>query len=175
MREWGEQLEQRQRELEQELEIYPAQPIIVGGALIIPIGLLKGRQDSSHLKDRRVTENVAMQAVMQAERELGNQPEDVSKHNEGYDIRSHDENGEFRFIEVKGRRAGAETVTLTHNELMTALNCGEKHILALVEVEGTSAHAPHYLRGYPFREPGPSEHSVNFKLKDLMKKSKPPS
>ena len=175
LREWGEQLEQRQRELEQELEIYPAQPIIVGGALIIPIGLLEGRPDNSHLKDRRVTENVAMQAVMQAERELGNQPEDVSKHNEGYDIKSRDGNGGFRFIEVKGRRAGAETVTLTRNELITALNCGEKHILALVEVEGTSAHLPHYLRGYPFREPGPLEHSVNFKLKDLMKKSKPPS
>ena len=175
LREWGEQLEQRQRELEQELEIYPAQPIIVGGALIIPIGLLEGRQDSSHLKDRRVTENIAMQAVMQAERELGNQPEDVSKRNLGYDIRSRDESGELRFIEVKGRRAGAETVTLTRNELMTALNCDEKHTLALVEVDGTRACSPCYLRGYPFREPGPLEHSVNFKLRDLLEKSEAPS
>ena len=163
-------------QLKQKRQISVAKPFAAGAALIIPIGLLEGRQDNSHLKDRRVTEHIAMQAVMQAERGLGNQPEDVSKRNLGYDIRSRDESGELRFIEVKGRRAGAETVTLTRNELMTALNCGEKHILAVVEVAGTSTHVPpHYLRGYPFREPGPSEYSVNFKLRDLLEKSEVPS
>ena len=162
-------------QLEQKRQISVAKPFAAGAALIIPIGLLEGRQDNSHLKDRRVTENIAMQAVMQTERELGNQPEDVSKRNLGYDIRSRDESGELRFIEVKGRRAGAETVTLTRNELMTALNCDEKHTLALVEVDGTRACSPCYLRGYPFREPGPSEHSVNFKLRDLLEKSEAPS
>ncbi|KAB8314192.1 DUF3883 domain-containing protein [Tolypothrix campylonemoides VB511288] len=37
-------------------------------------------------------------------------------------------------MEVKGRIAGAETVTVTKNEIITALNKPENFILALVEV-----------------------------------------
>jgi hypothetical protein len=37
-------------------------------------------------------------------------------------------------VEVKGRRAGADTVTVTRNEILTAINSPEQYILAIVEV-----------------------------------------
>ena len=40
----------------------------------------------------------------------------------------------MRFIEVKGRVAGATSVTITKNEILTALNKPDDYILALVEV-----------------------------------------
>jgi len=61
--------------------------------------------------------------LLEAEIALNNHPRDVSAQNLGYDIESRDgQSGRLRFIEVKGRRAGAETVTLTYNELYRALN-----------------------------------------------------
>ncbi len=175
LKEAEKQLERRRQELEWERQISATQPIVKGGALIIPIGLLLGEQNAPQLQDRLVTEKIAMRAVMQAETTLGNQPEDMSKRNLGYDIESRNGNGELRFIEVKGRRAGAETVTLTRNELMTALNCGEKYIMALVEVEGETARQPHYLRGYAFHEPNFTVSSFDFKLKELLAQSEAPN
>ena len=68
------------------------------------------------LLDTRITEAIAMQAVMQAETELGNHPRDVSKDNLGYDIESLDpRTGRLRFIEVKGGRGRAVTVTRTRS------------------------------------------------------------
>ena len=76
-----------------------------------------------------------MRAVMEAEIALGNDPTDVSADNLGYDIESHDpREGRLRFIEVKGRRAGATTVTMTRNEILKALNVPERYILAIVQV-----------------------------------------
>jgi hypothetical protein len=113
----AERLKQRKTQLAQERQISAAPPIVVGGALIIPIGLLLGEKTPPEILDRRITEQIAMRAVMEAEIALGNHPRDVSAQNLGYDIESRDEQtGRLRFIEVKGRRAGAETVTLTYNE-----------------------------------------------------------
>nr|RNJ67641.1 MAG: DUF3883 domain-containing protein [Leptolyngbya sp. IPPAS B-1204] len=42
--------------------------------------------------------------------------------------------GQLRFIEVKGRIEGAETVTVTKNEILAALNKPDNFILALVQV-----------------------------------------
>ncbi|GAB1422306.1 helicase-related protein [Anaerolineales bacterium] len=173
----AERLKQRKLQLAQERQIGAAPPIVVGGALIIPMGLLLGEKAPQAIMDRRITEQIAMRAVMEAEIALGNHPRDVSAQNVGYDIESRDGNdGRLRFIEVKGRRAGADTVTLTYNELHRALNSPEQFILALVEVDAThrsnaSARPPRYLRDYPFREPDPSAFSVNFDLQELLTRS----
>ena len=64
----------------------------------------------------------AMNAVTAAEKKLGYEPKDVSSLKCGYDIESRiPETGALRFIEVKGRIEGAETVTVTKNEIITAL------------------------------------------------------
>jgi hypothetical protein len=116
-----------------------------------------------------------MHAVWGAEIALGNDPRDVSVHNVGYDIESRDaESGRLRFIEVKGRRVGADIVTLTYNELHRALNSPEQFILALVEVEDGAAYPPRYVRNYPFSEPDPMAASVNFRLQHLLELSEEP-
>ncbi|MYE70132.1 MAG: DUF3883 domain-containing protein, partial [Gemmatimonadetes bacterium] len=81
------------------------------------------------------------------ERSLGNEPKDISKENRLFDIESsYPDSGRRRCIEVKGRRADARAVTITRNEMVTALNAAESYILALVLVDGGSAAAPIYLR-----------------------------
>ena len=172
----SERLKQRKAQLEQERQISASPPIIIGGALVIPIGLLLGEKTPKEILDWRITEQLAMQAVTAAEIALGNHPHDVSAQNVGYDIESRDgKTGRLRFIEVKGRRAGAETVTLTYNELYRALNTAEQFILALVEVEQATAYAPRYVRNYTFREPDPLASSVNFDLHVLLSISQEPT
>ncbi len=171
----AERLKQRKAQLAQERQISAAPPLVVGGALIIPAGLIY-QAPTQELLDKRITEQIAMRAVMEAEIALGNHPRDVSSQNLGYDIESRDgQAGRLRFIEVKGRRAGAETVTLTYNELYRALNSPEGFILALVEVEANAARQLRYVRNYPFREPDPLAASVNFNLRDLLSMSEEPN
>ena len=77
-----------------------------------------------------------MNAVMSAENDLRNKPEDISSQKVGYDILSYDPNtNKHGLIEVKGRSKGAETVTVTRNEIITALNKPDDYILAIVSVE----------------------------------------
>jgi superfamily II DNA or RNA helicase len=134
-------LERRMDELAKEKRLSPVPPLVVGGALVVPMGLLQrlqGKRDekaSLFAKETKRVEQAAMDAVMAAERQLGYEPRDVSKDKLGYDIESRIAgSGRLRFIEVKGRIAGAETVTVTKNEIITALNQPEAFILALVQV-----------------------------------------
>ncbi len=185
--ELARRLERRMEELERELELIPAPPNVIGAALVIPAGLLEQMGDhttspgypptfAASPEARRRVENLAMQAVIMAERRLGNDPRDVSKQNLGYDVESKDkETGRLRMIEVKGRVKGATTVTITRNEITKALNVPENFILALVEVDGERASEPRYVRRPFDREPGFTEVSANHDLKKLLDLSKPPS
>ena len=51
----------------------------------------------------------------------------------------------LRFIEVKGRQAGSSTVTVTHNEMITAANKPDDTYLAVVEVDGNKRRVTYYL------------------------------
>ena len=85
---------------------------------------------------------------MALERQLGNIPEDVSARKVGYDITSYDpDTRSYRFIEVKGRADGTDTVTITRQEIITSLHEPEKFILAVVEVSDGFASRPRYVRG----------------------------
>ena len=134
-------LARRIDELRQERRLSPLPPVVVGGALIVPMGLLQKLQGTSESKPQmfaRETERVEMlpmNVVMAAEKKLGHEPKDVSSLKCGYDIESRiPETGALRFIEVKGRIEGSETVTVTKNEIITALNKPDNYILAVVEV-----------------------------------------
>jgi hypothetical protein len=116
-------------------------PVVIGGALVVPIGLLQrlqGKRESTtstFAKETKRVELAAMETVMAAERALGYEPRDVSDRKCGYDIESVvPGTGQLRFIEVKGRIEGAETVTVTKNEILAALNKPDNFILALVQV-----------------------------------------
>ena len=66
---------------------------------------------------------------------MGFEPRDVSAENRGYDIESYgDDPHRTRHIEVQGRRADAETVTMTNNEIRTACNEPDKYILAIARI-----------------------------------------
>ncbi|MBU0511145.1 MAG: DUF3883 domain-containing protein, partial [Chloroflexi bacterium] len=117
----------------------------------------------------------AMQAAMQAETELGNHPRDVSREKIGYDIESFDpQTGRLRFIEVKGRKVGADTVTVYHTEILNGLNAEEQFILALVEIENGKPAEPRYVSNPFLREPDPGAVSVNYNLKELLARSTEP-
>jgi hypothetical protein len=88
-------------------------------------------------------ELAAMKAVMDVETSLGYIPRDVSAAKAGYDIESsipqdkRDAGATLRFIEVKGRVAGADTVTVSKNEILTAFNKPDEYILAIVAVQSS--------------------------------------
>ncbi|MEG5050696.1 MULTISPECIES: helicase-related protein [unclassified Microcoleus] len=137
--------EKRLAELEQERNISAKSPVVLGGALIVPVALiqhLKGetQQTSGNFaQEKQQVEKLAMEAVMAAERKLGFQPRDVSADKCGYDIESRiPGTNRLRFIEVKGRIRGASTVTVTRNEIIAALNKPDSYILALVEVSDSA-------------------------------------
>lgn len=72
--------------------------------------------------------------MLAAERALGRVPQEMAHNHPGWDIRSVAADGQVIRIEVKGRIAGAEDFTITHNEVLTAKNIGDDYRLALVEV-----------------------------------------
>ncbi len=165
-------MQKRLAELEKEKQISARPPVIVGGALVIPAGLLdrlKGKPEPNLFRqgDRRSVELAGMHAVESIERGLGYLPTDVSKENRGYDILSRiPESSELRFLEVKGRRAGSSTVTVTRNEILTALNLPEGYILALVEVDGSRTTTT-YIQN-PFHDrPEWTVNSINYEIRDL--------
>ena len=165
-------LEQRKQELAQERQISALPPVVIGGAIVIPAGALLNKNLDTTPDTRKITEAIAMQAVIHAETTLGNYPRDVSHDNLGYDIESLDpQTRHLRFIEVKGRHDGADTVTVTHNEIMCALNSPDQFILALVTITDGQAAPPRYVRRPFNQEPDSTVASVNFRLKKLLTNS----
>ena len=138
-------LRARLESLELEKQIAALPPAAIGGALVVPAGLLarlRGQRRSApglFARETKRVEEGAMAAVMTAERALGRYPQDVHTENRGYDIESlisgpRADDDRLLFIEVKGRIAGAETVTISKNEILTYFNKPEDWLLALVEV-----------------------------------------
>ena len=174
-------LEKRLAELQQERQLSAMPPVVIGGALVVPeamVATVNGDTATTAGAQARETarvEQAAMAAVMEAERQLGYQPRDVSADNCGYDIESKvPGTGQLRFIEVKGRAAGADTLTVTRNEILTALNKPDDFILAIVEVDGDSA-IPRYVRRPFQKEPDFAAASVNYRLPELMTRAQAPT
>ncbi|MEQ8168225.1 MAG: helicase-related protein [Candidatus Eremiobacterota bacterium] len=163
-------LMKRQEDLQQERKLSPLPPVIIGGALIVPKGILrKDSEPALFAINTKEIEEIAMRAVMKKEMELGFIPRDVSKDKCGYDIESSiPGSGKLRFIEVKGRVKDAKTVTITKNEILTALNKPEDYFLTIVEVEDGRG-IPVYIKP-PFKqEPDFGVTSINYNIAELMK------
>ena len=176
-------LKKRMNELETEKQITTLPPVIVGGSVIIPMGLLSKLTQNQNTfttdqKSRSEIESIAMNTVIDIERSFGYEPLDVSKEKVGYDIESRipiinneTTSSTLRFIEVKGRTSDAKTITVTKNEILTALNKPEEYILAIVEIDGKNTKTT-YLKK-PFKEkPDFSATSVNFNMTELFQNSK---
>jgi superfamily II DNA or RNA helicase len=174
-------LEKRMKELKLEAQLSPLPPVVLGGLLVIPAGLLAKIQPGqappivSGPVDTQIAAARAREVIMAVERQLGFEPTDRETEKLGYDIESRvPGTGKLRFLEVKGRVTGAATITVTRNEILYSLNKPDDFILAIVEFDG-DAHRVHYVR-QPFRrEPDFGVTSVNYDFPDLLVRATPPS
>jgi len=113
---------------------------------------------------------------MGIEQTLGFVPKDREFERLGYDIESLvPGTGRVRFIEVKGRAAGADTITVTKNEILYSLNKPDDFILAIVEFQGKEEHQVYYLRTPFQREPDFGVTSVNYDFGELLARAHEPA
>ena len=167
-----------QLELESQISALP--PVILGGLVVVPLGLLAKitGQPVSTVKDavdRLAVAAHAREIIMEVERSLGFEPIDREFEKLGYDIESKDpKTGKLRFIEVKGRASGEQTLTVSRNEILYSLNTPDDFILGMVEFKGSNSHRVHYLRRPFQREPDFHVTSVNYSFPDLLARAEPP-
>lgn len=177
----------RERELLALRHVVSSTPVVVGGALVIPAGLLMQRRGvpaevggwTADAAARSRVERLAMQAVMDAERAMGHQVIDVSAQKCGWDITAIPpaQNGKLplsRHIEVKGRAKGSSIVTVTKNEVLYGLNQQDKFILAVVLVDGDNVEQPRYVRRPFSQEPDWAVTSVNLDINELLTRADAP-
>lgn len=178
----------RENELLAMRHVISATPVVVGGALVLPAGLLaqrKGEPESAasstaDAEARARVEWVAMRAVMDAERALGHEVMDVSAQKCGWDLTSlpraldGDKIPPSRHIEVKGRAKGSSTVTVTRNEILCGLNQQDQFILAIVLVDGDQYEGPFYVTEPFTQEPDWAVTSINLDLNELLKRAETP-
>ncbi|GAA4368808.1 helicase-related protein [Hymenobacter saemangeumensis] len=189
-----ERLDSRLAELERMRAVQMGVPTILGGALVVPAGLLRqlglANGAAAVVNNENVTkppisaearqrvELAAMAAVEAAEKALGHSVTDVSAKKCGWDLTTTlpaQASGRLpkqRHLEVKGRAAGHDdTVVLTRNELMEALNQADKFVLALVLVHPDGrTEGPYYIpRPFgPEHLPPPEMVQGVFKLSALL-------
>jgi hypothetical protein len=181
-------LESRKKALQAMRHIVSGTPVVLGGALVLPAGLVRRVEggvpvhalvpdnDIEPLARARV-ERLAMEAVRRHEESHDCLVIDVSQDKCGWDLTSYPpevdgKQPEVRHIEVKGRIKGMDTVTVTHNEILYAFNQRDKFLLAIVLVgENDSVDGPYYIRNPFDREPGWGVASVTYRLRDLMTKA----
>ena len=177
-------LRKRLEDLKLEAQISPLPPVVLGGLLVAPKGLvdkMNGRKstDTKAAVDTQESAACARRIIMETERGLGFDPTDRELEKLGYDIeRRVPDTGKLRFIEVKGRVSGASTVTVTRNEILYSLNKPEDFILAIVEFlddVGHRGHRVHYLREPFKREPDFGVTSVNYDFAELLARAGAPS
>ena len=121
---------ERLEQLEQETELSPAEPQVLGCAYMVPLSQMEYSRSYGMSRDDGV-EAVAMEAAMSYESSQGRRPFDVSKEDLGYDIRSEAPDGSKRYIEVKGR-SRTDGVMLSENEMNRLEQLGKKAWLYIV-------------------------------------------
>ncbi len=176
--------ETREKELLAMRHVISATPVILGGSLVIPAGLLLQRKGqpgwTADAAARARVEQIAMRAVMDAERTLGHDVIDVSAEKCGWDVTSLPKalDGRLppsRHIEVKGRAKGQTTITVTRNEILYGLNQSDKFILAIVMVDGEQHEGPFYVRQPFTQEPDWAVTSINLDLDQLLARAQQPA
>ena len=173
-------LEKRLTELDREAQISALPPVVLGGLVVVPLGLvaaMTGRTVTAPASpaDTQASAARARAIVMEVERALGFEPTDREPEKLGYDIESRiPGTGKLRFIEVKGRVSVAPTITVTKNEILYSLNKPDDFILAIVEFLDGDSHRVHYLRRPFRREPDFGVTSVNYDMEELVARGETP-
>jgi hypothetical protein len=131
--------QRRLRELDLEADLVNHPPTVLAAALVIPRGLLDRRRgdrvavpDQSRIED---TDRRAIQAVLEAERTIGRDPEEQHHNNPGFDILSTDPRTGLVFqIEVKGHRVGTTEIEVRARQVRQAKQNPDRFRLAVVTV-----------------------------------------
>src|SRR5438445_7321367 len=97
-------------------------------------------QPSAAMYRDEEVEQLGMEIAMRYERNEQREPEDVSKENLGFDIRSKERDGKTRYVEVKAR-AAIGPVALTQNEWFKAQRLGTDYYLYAVWNAGKDSNA----------------------------------
>jgi hypothetical protein len=175
-------LDARRRELTEMKELKVRPPEILGAALVVPESFLGGesvQQVSVDADARRQVELIAMNAVSKDFANRGYVVRDVSALKCGWDITAdqiaivdgREVVKKTLHIEVKGRVQGSDTVTITHNEIMSSFNQGDKFVLAIVLVDGGTSSGPYYVQKPWDKEPAPDDVSINKSLAKLLERA----
>ena len=173
-------LQRRMEEIKRERQLAPLPPVVLGGLLVAPIGLIRAMGGQPQAAAQTVVDTQAAAArareiVMEVERGLGFVPMDREFEKLGYDIESAvPGTGRLRFIEVKGRVASADTVTVTKNEILYSLNKPDDFILAMVAFGADGSHEVRYLRRPFGQEPDFGVTSVNYEFSELLRRAEVP-
>jgi superfamily II DNA or RNA helicase len=134
----------RLQELDKEEQLMSGSPVIRTAAVIVPQALLFSNEEErvKFAKDQDAIKEVerrAVDLVMQVERSLGREPEEMPRNNKGYDIISRTKDGHSGYIEVKGRIEGSDTFLVTTSEISFGKTQGANHRLAIVKVSKEDA------------------------------------
>src|SRR3954454_16875157 len=84
-------LKHRMDELEKEAQLSARPPTVIGGALVIPDGLLerlrgrRGEGPATYAKETARVERLAVYAFLAAEHAAGRRPKEMPHNNKGYD------------------------------------------------------------------------------------------
>jgi hypothetical protein len=173
-------LEKRMEQLDLEAQVSALPPVALGGLIVVPVGLITAMTGRPAPVPATVVDTQAVAArardiVMEVETRLGFKPVDREREKLGYDIESADgRTGKLRFLEVKGRDARAETITVTKNEILYSLNKPDDFILAIVEFRTDDTHRVHYVRRPFRREPDFGVTSVNYDFAELLARAEAP-
>ena len=166
-------LQKRMEQLDLEEQISALPPVVMGGLVVVPAGLIAKMSGKSapatSASDTQLWGSRACAVVMEKERQLGYLPADRELEKLGYDIESRDpQTGKLHFLEVKGRARGSATITVTRNEILYSLNKPDDFILAIVEFSSEDDHQLYYVRNPFHREPDVGVSSVNYNFAELL-------
>jgi superfamily II DNA or RNA helicase len=123
-KQYEEALKSLKKEIEQEVSLSISMPRFLGAVLVKPSA-------SKEMVTDEEIEKIGMEVAMKYEKNQGRKPEDVSKENLGFDIRSKKGKDEIRYIEVKARKDEGQ-IALTQNEWMKAKRFRDQYWLYVV-------------------------------------------
>ena len=129
-KQYEEALKRLRKEIEQEVSLIVSMPKFIGAVFVRPT------VSKDMVSDEEI-EAIGMTIAMEYERSQGREPEDVTRENIGFDIRSKGKNGEIRYIEVKARK-DEDPVALTPNEWFKARRFKEQYWLYVVANAATN-------------------------------------
>ncbi len=175
-------LNERLEELEQERRLSVKPPVVVGGALVVPMALIRRMrnvQQGGALHPDKSPEHrqrLALQTVLETERRLGRPPTDVTAENLGHHVESRQpDTGRLLFVCVKAYGPDDGSVVLTRNEVLTLLNRPKQAVLALVEVSGDTTKQPVYIKAPFNKAPDFDVATKTYKVTELVQHGGPPS